>query len=261
MAALTVFGAMSCKKENPSSEPDVPGRMIVTLEKPVVIDWDYKYYDDIKDFYPVTVHVDGDRNNLVPCTEQGTWNLKTGFIYTQGMGAISKHTNNEHAIDINLVSSAEYGVKDSTYVLHFGKRNEEEGITYFSEINYVVKARPADALIELDPIDVKASDETIQITVSPMQAAYSLHKQYYSGYTFEEVAADFAHDARKEYIKATIDGKFVAATANCYFSFNGIKERSYLYAQLDRPGKWRIYVYTHFANVGYNFVFPINVVK
>lgn len=28
---------------------------------------------------------------------------------------------------------------------------------------------------------------------------------------------------------------------------------------LDKAGAWKIYVYTHFANVGYTFVIPVNV--
>ena len=256
MAALLVFCVNSCKKDNPTP---APGRIILTPENPIVIDWDYRFYDNIKDLYVTNIHVDGDRNNLIPFTGQGTWNAKTGFIYTEGTGAVTKHTNYEHSIDVNLISSAEYGVKDSTYVFSIRKWNEEEGITYFGEFNYVVKARPADALIELGPFESSTSKESIQIPVLPIQAAYSFHKQYYSDYTFEQVAADFAHDAREEYVKVTVDGKFVVVPVWSSFNFYGGKEKSYLSILFDRPGEWKVYVYTHFANVGYNFVFTINV--
>ena len=179
MAALLVFCVNSCKKDNPTP---APGRIILTPENPIVIDWDYRFDDNIKDLY------------------------------------VTKHTNNEHTIDVNLVSSAEYGVKDSTYVFSIRKWNEEEGITYFGEFNY-----------------------------------------YYSDYTFEQVAADFAHDAREEYVKVTVDGKFVVVPVWSSFNFYGGKEKSYLSILFDRPGEWKVYVYTHFANVGYNFVFMINV--
>ena len=258
MAALMVLAAVSCKKDNPK-DPDVPGRIVLTPESPIVIDWDYKYYDNVQDLYVPKIYVDGDRDKLIPCTVQGTWNAKTGFIYTEGMGAVSKHTNDDHAIDVCLVSGAEYGVKDSTYVFYIGKWNEEEGITYFGELNYVVKARPADVTIELDPVEKERSSEFVNIPVLPIKAVYSVHQQHYAGYTFEVVAADFAHKVKKEHIKVTVDGKPAAVSANCYFAFNSNKDASYLSMLPDMPGKWKISVYTRFANIGYNFVFTVNV--
>ena len=258
MAALMVLAAVSCKKDNPK-DPDVPGRIVLTPESPIVIDWDYKYYDNVQDLYVPKIYVDGDRDKLLPCTVQGTWNAKTGFIYTEGMGAVSRHTNNAQAIDLNLVSSAEYGVKDSTYVFYIGKWNEEEGITYFGELNYVVKARPADVTIELDPVEKERSSEFVNIPVLPIKAVYSVHQQHYAGYTFEVVAADFAHKVKKEHIKVTVDGKPAAVSANCHFAFNSNKDASYLSMLPDMPGKWKISVYTRFANIGYNFVFTVNV--
>ena len=209
--------------------------------------------------YVPKIYVDGVRDNLVPCTVQGTWNAKTGFIYTEGMGAVSKHTNDDHAIDVYIVSGAEYGVKDSTYVFYIGKWNEEEGITYFGELNYVVKARPADVTIELDPVEIERSSEFVNIPVSPIEAVYSVHQHYYAGYTFEEVASDFSHKVKKEHIKLTVDGKAVAVSAGCSFASNINKDTSYLYVRPDTPGKWKMSVYTRFANIGYNFVFTLNV--
>ena len=258
MAALMVFAAVSCKKDNPK-EPDLPGRIVLTPESPIIIDWDYKFYDNIKDLYVPKIFVDGDRNRLIPCTVQGTWNAKTGFIYTEGMGAVSKHTNDDQAIDVNLVSGAEYGVKDSTYVFYIGKWNEEEGITYFGELNYVVKARPADVTIELDPVEIERSSEFVNIPVSPIEAVYSVHQHYYAGYTFEEVASDFSHKVQKEHIKLTVDGKAAAVSAGCSFASNSNKDTSFLYVRPDTPGKWKMSVYTRFANIGYNFVFTLNV--
>ena len=257
LAAMMVL-AVSCKKDNPK-EPDLPGRIVLTPESPIIIDWDYKFYDNIKDLYVPKIFVDGDRNRLIPCTVQGTWNAKTGFIYTEGMGAVSKHTNDDQAIDVNLVSGAEYGVKDSTYVFYIGKWNEEEGITYFGELNYVVKARPADVTIELDPVEIERSSEFVNIPVSPIEAVYSVHQHYYAGYTFEEVASDFSHKVKKEHIKLTVDGKAVAVSAGCSFASNINKDTSYLYVRPDTPGKWKMSVYTRFANIGYNFVFTLNV--
>ena len=110
----------------------------------VIIPWDPEYSDDIKDTLIAKVLVEGgDRMKLVGPDKTSTWNAVTDTDYTQGIGAVTKHTNDSQCIDVNLVSAAMYGESDSTYVYCIRKYDAEEDVTYEGRFNYVVKARPA----------------------------------------------------------------------------------------------------------------------
>ena len=110
----------------------------------VIIPWDPEYSDDIKDTLIAKVLVEGgDRMKLVGPDKTSTWNAVTDTDYTQGTGAVTKHTNDSQCIDVNLVSAAKYGESDSTYVYCIRKYDAEEDVTYEGRFNYVVKARPA----------------------------------------------------------------------------------------------------------------------
>lgn len=52
--------------------------------------------------------------------------------------------------------------------------------------------------------------------------------------------------------KVTIDGKAVENEVNCDFDFDGAGESSCLYLILNKAGKWKVNINTHFGNVGYN---------
>jgi hypothetical protein len=109
----------------------------------IIIPWDAKYSDDIKDTLIAKVLVEGgDRMKLVGPDETKTWNAETDADYTQGTGAVTKHTNDSRCIDVNLVSAARYGESDSTYVYCIRKYDAEEDVTYEGRFTYVVKARP-----------------------------------------------------------------------------------------------------------------------
>ena len=116
----------------------------------VIIPWDPEYSDDIKDKYIPKVLVEGDRMKLVGADETNTWNAESNTDYTQGIGAVTTHTNDSQCIDLNLVSAAKYGESDSTYVYCIRKYDAEEDVTYEGRFNYVVKARPAGALGTID---------------------------------------------------------------------------------------------------------------
>ena len=58
--------------------------------------------------------------------------------------------------------------------------------------------------------------------------------------------------------KLTIDGKTVEDEVNCDFNFDGAGESSCLHLILNKAGKWKVNINTHFGNVGYNFVATIN---
>ncbi len=196
--------------------------------------WDYQYYDDIKDLYVPKFWVDGDRNKLVGIDAAKTWNAVTNDDCTEGYkGAVTAHTNDSKALNVMLCSKAKYGDSDETYVYQIQKYDSVEGITYYGKINYVVRARPADAVIELAPVDAKVGDT--------------------------KVAADFANKAKVDSYKLTLDGSAASGAVSCNFGYSGGEETTTFSLPLNKAGKWELTVKTHFAGVGYTFVIPINV--
>ncbi|MBQ6178962.1 MAG: hypothetical protein IJK32_05530 [Bacteroidales bacterium] len=109
----------------------------------IIIPWNPKYSDNIKDTLIAKILVEGDRMKLVGPDETNTWNAETNTDYSEGIGAITNHTNHSQCIDVCLVSAARYGESDSTYVYCIRKYDAEEDVTYEGRFNYVVKARPA----------------------------------------------------------------------------------------------------------------------
>ena len=239
-------------------------RLALTPEHPVVIPWDYKYYDDIKDTLIAKIWVDGDREKLVDADKTPTWNKETETDYTQGVGAITRHTNDKTAIDANLLSKAEYGKVDSTYVYSIQKFDPSIATEYVGEFDYVVKARPADAVIELGPIDTMVRfDAVTNIKVDAIIAAYNLHKAAYAPYTLDEVAADALAMGQQKGVEITIDGKPADAslvTAGDFGYANG-KETTNFDVKLNKVGEWKITVKTVFANINYTFVVTINAIN
>lgn len=234
-------------------------RLKLTPDKDIELKWDYKYYKDICDTLISKIWVDGDRSKLIggSVRKDHSWNVVSGADYFDGTGVISKHTNDEKAIDVTLCSSAEYGVSDSTYLHSLQIYDAVEDITYIGEFNYIVKARPADAVIELDPVEAKVGDT--QINIAPLTALYNKHKSYYSKYYLADVALDFINTAKTDAKKVTVDGDTISAAVGCHFGFNSGEEKTFFSIDLNKAGAWKIYVYTHFANVGYTFVIPVNV--
>jgi hypothetical protein len=111
--------------------PDVV-KLSLTPEHPVSIPWDYSCYNDIKDTLIAKIIVSGgSRDRLVGNGDQPlgkktiTWNKDSELDYTQGLGAVTKHTNDSKAIDVNLLSLAEYGKADSTYVYSIQQYNAD----------------------------------------------------------------------------------------------------------------------------------------
>lgn len=233
-------------------------RLKLTPDKDIELKWDYKFYKDIRDTLIAKVWVDGDRDKLMGSGRTETSkNVVSGTDYTQGVGAITKHTNASTAIDINLCSRAEYGVSDSTYVSTYQQYDSVDDITYIGELYYVVKARPADAVIELDPVEAKVGDP--EVVVDAITALYNYHKTYYSRYTLADLLPDFVSGVTIDSKKVTVDGAPYSASVGCNFGVNSGVEKTSFSVDLDQAGAWKIYVYTHFAGVKYTFVIPVNV--
>ena len=237
-------------------------KYVLTPEKPVSIPWDYKYYDNINDTLIAKIWVAGDRNNLVPANETPTWNGFSEVDYTElPAGTVSKHTNDDKAIDVTLKSAAEYGVADSTYVYSVRKFDKSNATEYVGEFNYVVEARPADLTVELGPIDTMVRfNAATKFEVEAILAAWELHKNYYEPYTMEEVIADAVGKGKIDSVKVTVDGKPVDAKVTKKFGWDKAekKETTNFSLDLNKVGEWKVYFYTHFANVGYTFVVTIN---
>ena len=225
----------------------------------IIIAWNYKFYDDICDTLVAKILVDGDRSKLIggAVRKDHSWNVVSGADYFDGTGGISTHTNDAKAIDVTLCSAAEYGVSDSTYLHSLQIYDPVEDITYIGEFNFLVKARPADAVIELDPVEAKVGDP--EVVVDAITALYNYHKTYYSRYTLADLLPDFVSGVTIDSNKVTVDGAPYSASVGCNFGYNVDVERTYFSVNLDKAGAWKIYVYTHFANVGYTFVIPVNV--
>lgn len=225
----------------------------------IIIAWNYKFYDDICDTLVAKILVDGDRSKLIggAVRKDHSWNVVSGADYFDGTGAISTHTNDSKAIDVTLCSAAEYGVSDSTYLHSLQIYDPVEDITYIGEFNYIVKARPADAVIELDPVEAKVGDP--EVVVDAITALYNYHKTYYSRYTLADLLPDFVSGVTIDSKKVTVDGAPYSASVGYNFGVNSGVEKTSFSVNLDKAGAWKIYVYTHFANVGYTFVIPVNV--
>lgn len=234
-------------------------RMKLTPFEDIKIKWDYAFYKDICDILVSKIWVDGDRNKLIggAVRKDHSWNVVSGADYFDGYGAISTHINDEKAIDVTLCSAAEYGVSDSTYLHSIQIYDPVEDITYIGEFNYIVKARPADTVIELDPVEAKVGDTSVDI--APLTALYNKHKSYYSKYYLADVALDFINTAKIDAKKVTFDGASISAAVGCHFGFDSGEEKTFFSIDLNKAGAWKVYVYTHFVNVGYTFIVPINV--
>ena len=234
-------------------------RMKLTPFEEIKIKWDYAFYKDICDTLVSKIWVDGDRSKLIggAVRKDHSWNVVSGADYFDGYGAISTHINDEKAIDVTLCSAAEYGVSDSTYLHSIQIYDPVEDITYIGEFNYIVKARPADTVIELDPVEAKVGDTSVDI--APLTALYNKHKSYYSKYYLADVAHDFVNTAKIDAKKVTFDGASISAAVGCHFGFDSGEEKTFFSIDLNKAGAWKVYVYTHFVNVGYTFIVPINV--
>ena len=228
----------------------------------VIIPWDYKYYDNIKDTLIAKIHVDGDRDRLVGADATETWNADSETDYTEGLGDVKEHSNDKNAIDAVLVSAAEYGKVDSTYVYSIQKFDQTNATEYVGEFEYIVKARPADAVIELGPIDTMVCySSPTNIVVDAITAAYDYHKEYYKPYTLDEVAADALTMGVQKGVEVTIDGKKADASlvTGGDFGYANGEETTNFDINLNKPGEWKVTVKTEFANIAYTFVVTINV--
>ncbi len=247
--------------------PDVK-KLALTPEHPVVIPWDYKYYNDIKDTLIAKIWVAGDRNKLIgqgdsPLGKKTpTWNKDTEVDYTQGTGAVTPHTNDSKAIDVNLLSAANYGKVDSTYVYSIQQYNAEEATMYVGEFDYVVKARPADVEVELGPVDTMvcfASD--ITFNVEPIYKAIKAHAEAYAPFDTADVYPAFAAGLTKKAAKVTLDGKEVkgqSATFSVVYDGAAKKDASTLATKINKVGQYKISVPCEFAGVKYTFVLTVN---
>ncbi len=247
--------------------PDVK-KLALTPEHPVVIPWDYKYYNDINDTLIAKIWVAGDRNKLIgngdsPLGKKTpTWNKDTEVDYTQGTGAVTPHTNDSKAIDVNLLSAANYGKVDSTYVYSIQQYNAEEATMYVGEFDYVVKARPADVEVELGPVDTMvcfASD--ITFNVEPIYKAIKAHAEAYAPFDTADVYPAFAAGLTKKAAKVTLDGKEVkgqSATFNVVYDGAAKKDASTLATKINKVGQYKISVPCEFAGVKYTFVLTVN---
>ena len=261
LGTVALLSLTSCKKQDPEEGPDEPGIVKLTPEEDVVFPWDYKYYDDIDDRYVPKVWVDGVRDWFVGSgLTIETWNAASKTIYTQTPpGAITKHTDDDHRIDITLVSKAAYGISDSTYVYSI-KRKDSEGVEHIGRFKYVVKARPSDAVIDLGTFDkTVAVGGEVTIAVGAIKAVYDSQKDFYANYTFPEVLAAFAANVKIDSFKVTVGGKVEEdIPVFCKFGYSGGEETTYISLPMEKAGKWKVQIFTHFANVAYTFTVKIN---
>ena len=240
------------------TEPEAPGKLKLTpldlYNNPmeVIIPWDYRFYDNIKDTLIHKFSVDGDCMKLVGADKTETWNAVTKTDYSQGVGAVTTATNDSKSIDVNLCSSAEYGVSDSTYVYKISKYDSVDDITYWGEFEYTVRARPADAVIKIGPINAKVTDT--QISVPFIESLYNYHKAYYSRYTLEEILSDSDKFIKFDDWTSTFNGKDDSRPSVGFTDVDGI-----IYPKCSESGVWVFNVDIHFAGVGYTFIVTINV--
>ena len=246
--------------------PDVK-KLALTPEHPVVIPWDYKYYDDINDTLIAKIWVAGDRDKLIGAGDAPlgkktlTWNKENENDYTQGVGAVTKHTNDTKAIDVNLLSKANYGKADSTYVYSIQQYNAEEATMYVGEFDYFVKARPADVEVELGPVDTMVCFASeITFAVEPIYRAVAAHAEAYAPFDTLDVYKAFAAGLTKKAAKVTLDGAEVqgqSATFNVVY--NTVPEdASTLTTKINKVGQYKISVPCEFAGVKYTFVLTVN---
>ena len=205
------------------------------------------------------IFVDGDRTKFIPTETSSTRNAVSGIDYTSfPPGAVTMHINDNSAIQVCLVSKASYGKSDSTYVYSIQKYDPVDDITYVGEFNYVVKARPADVVIDLGEFTMPVlKSEDTRIDIQPVSKALDLHAKYYKRYPRNDVAADFASGIKVDSRKITINGKSAEASVHDYYSFYLGSEKSYISLRLNRAGKWKVQLNTHFAGVGYTFIVTV----
>jgi hypothetical protein len=249
--------------------PDVK-KLALTPEHPVVIPWDYANYNDIADTLIAKIWVAGDRNKLIGTGDAPlrkatkTWNKDTEIDYTQGVGAVTKHTNDSKAIDVVLVSSAEYGKADSTYVYSIQQYNAEEATMYVGEFDYVVEARPADVTVELGPVDtVVRFANDIEFDVEPIYRAIAAHAEAYAPFDTADVYPAFAAavtNSNPKAGKATLDGKELknyGAKLNIVYS-DKPEDASTLKAKINKVGQYKIPFEYKVFGIKYTFVLTVN---
>ena len=226
----------------------------------IIIPWDYQYADDIKDTLIAKIKVDGDRDKLVGADETITWNKETNIDYTQGTGTVTAHSNDETAIDANLVSAAEYGEVDSTYVYSIRKFNPEDATEYVGNFEYIVEARPADVVVELGPVDTMVRfDSPTNFEVEAIVKAIAAHADAYANHDLEEVYADFADGVTVDSTAIYFEGERLGDLADYDLDYDEEDgDLSYLEDYINQVGEYKLYVYTHFAGVGYTFVLTVN---
>lgn len=251
--------------------PDVV-KLALTPEHPVVIPWDYKFYNDIHgtgDTLIAKIWVAGDRDKLIGNGDAPlgkatkTWNKDSEIDYTQATGDVKKHTNDTKAIDVELYSSAPYGKADSTYVYSIQQYNAAEATMYVGEFDYVVKARPADVEVELGPVDtvVRFAGNGMVFNVEPIYRAIAAHAEYYAPFDTADVYVAFPAGLTKKSAKVTLDGKEVkgqSATFNVVYDNTAKKDASTLTTKINKVGQYKISIPCEFAGVKYTFVLTVN---
>ena len=252
--------------------PDVV-KIKLTPEHPVVIPWNYKYYDNIADTLIAKIWVAGDRNKLIGAGDEPlgkateTWNKDSEIDYTEGLGAVTKHTNDSKAIDVVLVSAAEYGKADSTYVYSIQQYNADECVMYTGEFDYVVEKRPADIKVELGPVDTMVHfDGNIEFDVEPIYKAIAAHAEAYAPFDTADVYPAFAAAAgnnNPKAGKATLDGKELknfGAKLNIVYS-DKPADASTVTAKINKVGKYEIPFEYKVFGIKYTFVLTVNAVN
>ena len=234
----------------------------------VIIPWDYKNYNNIKDtlIAKIKVPADCDRDMLIGAEADSTWNSVTGTDVTEGVGATTPHTNDSNAIDKVLVSSAAYGEADSVYVYQIKHYEADKATLYTGEFEYTVAHRPEDLVIEFGPIDTMVRYEKVK-TVIPFEGILEpirQHADYYANYPLDTVAVDFKNGVQTDSCKVTLDGEEVALSAcglGGSFAYDPAthKDGTSINLYLNRPGEWKVYLYQTFAGVHYTEVVIINV--
>ena len=247
--------------------PDVV-KLALTPEHPVRIPWDYKYYDDINDTLIAKIWVSGDRNKLIGNGDAPlgkatkTWNKKSEIDYTQGLGAVTPHTNDTKAIDVELLSLAEYGKSDSTYVYSIQQYNAAECVMYTGEFDYVVEARPKDVKIELGPVDTMVHfDQAITFAIEPIYKAIAAHAEAYAPFDTADVYPAFAAGLTQKSKKVEFEGKKVNGASvdfNVVYDGTAKKDASTLKTKINKVGQYVITVETVFAGVKYTYTLTVN---
>lgn len=233
----------------------------------VSIAWDYKYWDNIADTTIKGMAVpEGIAALIADADTTSNTNKVSEIDYTESGREAYVGVNAEDAnkVDAQILSDYAYGEADSTFTYVAEKFNTTNATQYYGTFDYVVKARPADAVITLPAVDtfVRFSSRIALDNIQALNAAYTEHASYYANYEKAEVLADMASDITKDSLVVYFNGERLGTEGVNFaqLTINGEgAETSQLSANLTQVGLYEFKLYTNVFGINYTFVLPVNV--